>query len=462
MSSSKKTFKTTYIVFGILVLLGVYVYFFETGKKDESTTKKVFDVKKEDLKKIEIINNEKNETLVLEKIGSTEDWKMIKPKQYELEKNELEGVLNSIVGLSIDKKFDNVTDLSSYGLDKPSYTINFSIKGNKNFSLLIGSKTVTESFYYVKDASKKEMYTTFSYIVDSLKKGVKDLRKKTILDIVLEKVTKLTIKFEKKELVLSKEQDKWVILPYNFTADKSSVEDLINKLKDLKAKDFIEDEPSDLKKYGLDKPKVTVLINEGPDKPQMIFYIGKKLKDKEEDYAKREDVSVIYSIEHSFATNFDKTYNDFREKKLFSFKESDIMEVEILKDKKRIFAKKDRLGKFKIEEPIKKLTEVPFNNLISEIASVRVDKFVDDSGKRLDKYGLKEPNCIISLYGFEGEDKKIKAKLLIGNKEKVDYYAKTDNLESVYIINKSIMDRVAEIENLIKESKKSKESEVKK
>ncbi|MFH1824533.1 MAG: DUF4340 domain-containing protein [Candidatus Firestonebacteria bacterium] len=446
MSPAKKTFRATYIVLGILILLGVYVYFFEKDKKVESTVKKVFNIKKEDLKKFEIVNNEKKESLVCEKIGSTEDWKMVKPKQYELEKSELEGVINSITGLSTDRKLENLTDLSPFELDKPAYTINFSTKDNKNYAFLIGSKTPTENFYYIKDASKKDIYTTFSYIVEPLKKDVKDLRKKNILDIVLEKVTKLTIKFEKKELTFSKDLDRWIIVPYSFTADKSSVENLINKLKELKAKDFVEDEPTDFKKYGLDKPKVTISINEGSDKPEMTFCIGKKLKDKEEDYVKREDVSVVYSIEHSFAANFDKNYNDLREKKLFSFKENDIMEIEILKDKKKIFAKKDRLGKFKIEEPIKKLAEVQFDSLVSEMSSLRVDKFVDDSGKRLEKYGLKKPQYIISLNS--------KVKLLVGNKEKTDYYAKTDSLDSVYIINKNIIEKIIEIEKLLKSKTK--------
>lgn len=446
MSPIKKTLKVTYVFTAIVILLAVYVYVFEKDEKNSGNSVKIFNIGKDDLKRFEIINNQTNEKVVCEKSG-TDAWNMVKPKQYEMEKTEVDGIVSNLTSLSVDRKLDGADNLASFGLDKPEYIVDFVSKDGKKYSLQIGLKTPTETYYYVKDAAQKAVYTAYAFSVESLKKGVKELRKKTILDITAEKTTKLNIKFEKKELEFLKEsENNWFVMPYRFKGDKDSIENLIYKLSSLKAAGFIEDEPSDLKKYGLDKPVVSISVHQGSDRPSLTLQVGKKLKDKDEDFVKRTDVATIFSVEHNFATNFDKTYNDFRDKRLFVFKSEDILEVEIIKEKKRIYAKKDRLGKFKVEEPVKKLVEYPYSSLISEVSSLKVNKFVDDSGKKLDKYGLKNPKITITLYAMENQEKKIKAKLYIGNADKEDYYAKTDTLDSVYSISKYILDKINDIE----------------
>lgn len=453
-AKKKKRHLGTYFTVGVAVLLALYVYFIEKPDRLPKNAISMYNVETEDIRKVEVINLQTNESLTLEKQGK--DWRMVKPKLYEIEKSDVEGLVNNLADLRIERKVrENCTDLVPYGLEKPAHRISFTA-GKKTQEVLVGNKNPTQVSYYIKEGSKNDVYTAFAYSVEYLIKDVKALRKKNLFDLETDKVTGVTIKLDKKEIVLVKDaSNNWIIEPYKFAAEKTTVIDLIEKLKNLRVADYFEDEPATLVKYGIERPRVSVIVSRGAGLDPVSLFVGKKVKDKEEDYVKSSDGLAVYSVDKSFAAGFDKTYNDYRDRKIFNFKASDISGVLIEKDGKKLAnAIKDRFGKFKIEEPVSKLADVQFVDLLNYASTLSAEKFVDDSGKRFEKYGLKSPAVSITFFEQTGNEKKIKAKLMLGRLEKNEYNVRIEGNDTVFAVSRTIADKLAVIDNFVKEKTK--------
>jgi hypothetical protein len=453
MAGINKRFLNTLIGLGVFVCLAIAVYSVKDVKGGAKAKVRLFskNINKDDITKFELINKENKENITCEKLVSGE-WKMTLPKQYELEKSEIDSILNNLADISIDRKLkEKAEDLKSYGLDSPGVKAVFYLKNGKSYGIETGLKAPTETYYYVKNLTDNDVYTAYTYSVEPFKKSVKDLRKKTIADFETEKMTKLNAKFERKELNFERTPDnKWQIMPYKYSGNKYDIENLAGKVKDLKILEFVEDDAKDLAKYGLDKPRCSVTVSLGVDRPAINVLTGKKRsKDKNEDYAKRSDLPAVYIVSSDFAEAFNKPYNDFRDKDLFSVNSIGINEVEI-NGAKKIIARRGK-DDFLVEEPVKKAVKSVFEDLISGMSSLRAESFVDDSGKNFDKYGLKKPRYTAALFEGEGKDRKLKAKLYIGNeeKDKGNVYVKIEGSDSVYNAGKSILEKVQAVEKAL-------------
>ncbi|MFH1074071.1 MAG: DUF4340 domain-containing protein [Candidatus Firestonebacteria bacterium] len=444
MSPKKKKFLSTWIVVGIFVVLGGVSLYLDKGDKIDREKIKIFDVVKDDIKSFELINNNTKEAVLCEKYGK--GWAMVKPKPYEIEKTEVDIVVTNIAALTIDRKIEKPEALSNYGLEKPSYTVNFTLKNGKKKTLLIGDKNPTGTFYYVKAKDGAELYIGYSFSIETVMKNTDNLRKKTLFDADTDKISRVDLKYESKEFSLVKGDDKkWVINPYGFKAESEEVDKFISGMKELKAKSIVEDNGTDLKKYGLLTPRLTI-TSSFPDGKSLSVLIGKKHLNKDEDYAKIESSPVIYSLDTAYLRGADKTYNDFRAKKILYLSEDDFNEVEIAKGKKKIIARKGAGGKYAVLPPAAKGAEAAYSNFIRSVHTLTAKSFADDSGRKFEKYGLKNPGVVITLYNTENNEKKIKAKIALGEAVKTGCYAKIDSSESVFVISDDVMGKIKEIE----------------
>jgi len=448
---NKKKFLSAWIAVGIfIVLVGISVYL-DRGDAIDRNKIKIFEVVKDDLISFELTNNTSKETVLCVKDGN--DWAMVKPKPYELEKTEVDVVASNIASLTIDRKIEKPESPASYGLEKPSNTVSFTLKSGKKSTLLIGDKNPTGTFYYVKDKNKAEIYVAYGFSIETLIKTADSLRKKSIFEMDTAKISRVDIKSEAKEFSLVKDGDKkWLINPYGFKANNEEVEKYIAKMKELKAIGIVDDNGWDLNKYGIQAPRLTLAVTLS-DNRKINVLIGKKHLTKDADYAKIENSPVIYAIDSEFLKGADKAYNSFRDKLVIDLAAKDINEVEIVKGKKRITAKKGTDGKYSITEPVlppsKKGAEVLFPELVRSMVSFSVKSFVDDSGRKFENYGLKNPAFVVSIYGTENNERKLKAKVSFGDAVKTDYYAKIDSSESVFSVSGDAMGKVKEIESAV-------------
>lgn len=451
MSPKKKSSFFPWFVAGIFVLLLCASLYLDSKDKTEKTKIRIYSMSKDDIKAFELDNKTTGETVAFERYGM--DWSMVRPKSYEIEKTDVEKAVTHIAALMIDRKIENAGVLSDYGLEKPGFAVNFTLKSGKQLSLLIGDKNPTGNYYYVKDKERKELFVAYSYSVENFMKSSAEFRKKSLFELDPEKISKTVFRSEVREFSLVKIENKdWEIKPYGFKGNNEEIKNTIQKMLSLKAKSIIADSAADLKKYGLEKPKLT-LTAESVDNKTVVMLIGNKHLNKDEDYAKLENSPVIYTIDGAFMPALDKTYNYFRESKLFYLSGSDVDEMEIIKNKSKIVIKKNKKGLFEVAEPARALeakrSETLCNDLLRTLSTLRAQTFADDSGQKYEKYGLREPKTIITVYELRNNEKIAKEKLFIGDAVKKIYYAKTGAGDSVYTIGSEVINAIDKIEKAV-------------
>lgn len=218
-----------------------------------------------------------NKTLELAKAGG--DWKLVKPLQAPADLGAAEGLIGKVQSAQMKSIVtENATpaDLKKYGLDKPSATVTLGL-GSAKASLLLGGKSENGAVY-AKDASKPVVMTVDSMLVDDLKKGADDYRKRDLFAFRAYDTTHIefartgpALAFDKIKGAKPEDEDKWRRVGASADADKEKMSVLLAKLESLRAMSFVDSTA----KTGLDMPILTVTAKYDDGKKEEKVTFGK-------------------------------------------------------------------------------------------------------------------------------------------------------------------------------------------
>jgi len=261
--------RSTIALLVVLVGLGAYVYFVtwkksgeDTGPKKEKVFAAVEPDKIEELK----VKSESGDVTSLKKTSGTRQ--IVAPIPAPAAESEIIGLTSALGQMEIVRVIDeSPTDLKEYGLDAPRIEVEFkSGEGKPSGRLLVGSKTPTGASLYARRNDEKRVFLIPDFQDSSLNKSTFNLRDKALIKIARDKVDGLEVNVSAKPIQFAKDGSDWKITkPIAARADFSSVEGLVGRIETAQMKSIVTDQasPADLKKYGLDKPEVTVTINQG-------------------------------------------------------------------------------------------------------------------------------------------------------------------------------------------------------
>lgn len=310
--------KHTIVALILVVAFGSYIYFFERKKPTtdqwKEKTKKVFDLKSEDIDKISINKAEENIFILCEK-RSKYHWQMKSPIEGRADKSEIETILSKIEFLSkertIKREKEAPINYSEYGLKSPR--INLSLwKAAIKYDLLIGDNTVIGDNIYVKRKDVEDVYVVSRSLYEILNKKVEDLRDRKVVYLDKYKVNKIEIKQKDKIIVLVKKDDKWMIeKPKLIEADGDKVDELLSDIANLDTEKFI-DNPSSLSKYGLAEPQVRITLTL-EDEWEKTLLVGNK--NKKLIFLKRDDEDIVLGVNKDFYQTIMKEYLHYLPKK---------------------------------------------------------------------------------------------------------------------------------------------------
>jgi hypothetical protein len=202
-------------------------------------------------------------TLTLAKDGG--DWKITRPVQTKADFGSVEGMIGRLQTLQMKSiAADNATpaDLKKYGLDKPDATVTLNA-GSTRATFLIGGKAA-DNTVYARDASKPAVVTIESALVDDLKKGADDYRRKDIFEFRPFNANRIELTRNGQTVVLERVKgqgenaaDKWRrVSPNPADVDREKMDSLTSKLSNMRAASFVGAEA----KTGADKPALTVTV----------------------------------------------------------------------------------------------------------------------------------------------------------------------------------------------------------
>ena len=133
------------------------------------------------------------------------------------------------------------------------------------------------------------------------------------------KITGLIIDKKQGPIVFTKKEGKWTLTDKEYPADSHAVENMLDTFKDLKLSALVS-QKRDLIRYELDAEKqIRVKILEGK-KTVFELSIGKTAPTFNHTFVMLANDTNIYHANGSFRSDFEKTKDDFRDKKVLEFK----------------------------------------------------------------------------------------------------------------------------------------------
>ena len=219
----------------------------------------------------------------------------------------------------------------------------------------------------------------------------KDNKDNTILPeiarIDIAKITGLIIDKKQGSIEFTKKEKKWVLTDKEYLADSSSVENMLDTLKTIKLSTLVS-QKGDLKRYELDDEKyIRVKVLDGA-KTIFEFTMGKTAPTFNHTFVMLTDNKDIYHANGSFRSYFDKTMDDFRDKKVLNFKKESIKQFTVEKaglsrtliSKETKKEDKEALLTWSSEDGTSADKEV-ISSLLSSVSFLECEKYLDSSTK---------------------------------------------------------------------------------
>jgi hypothetical protein len=308
----------------IVVLAGLYAYiYFVTSKKPEGDTgpkqDKVFTSVQADKIDDLRIKSESGDTTALKK--SDAGWQLVEPTA-GADESQITGITSALTQLEIVRVVDeNPAGLKEYGLDVPRIQVDFTSPGDKDsHRLIIGDKSPTGADLFATRDAEKRVFLIGAFQEQTFNRSTFDLRDKTLLKFDRDKVDSFEVSAGGKSLEIAKEGGDWKITkPLKASADTGSVEGLVGRVQTARMKTFVANDASaaDLKKYGLDKPGITLQVNAGSAKATLL--VGGKADDTSV-YARDASKPAVMTMDSTLADDLRKNADEYRRKEVFAFR----------------------------------------------------------------------------------------------------------------------------------------------
>jgi hypothetical protein len=423
----------------------------------------------DDVNKVEIV--EGTVQVVLEKKDS--DWKITKPKEEKADQTSVKDFIDAVDRLTAENwAADKAADLSKFGLKPPVASITLTLKENKGIKkFLIGKKDEKGQNLYVKREATDPVLLVKADFEKQIAVPTLAFRDKLVLEFPKGDSKALTVKRTDKTLVAKDVGDnKWEMeQPIKCAADKGAVDDILYDLSYLRAKRYVAELPTDLKKYGLDAPSITATVEyeqevkeekkqeakkeeakkteakkdekakkeeKKPEKKRVAksLLIGKEDEDKNP-YAKLSDGNIVFTVESSVRQHLQA---DLASRDIMKFKKEDAKKISLVYPGKEVLV--DKKGSdWMVSKPTSKpLKSSDADDILNTMSDLRAETVQAYSAPNLAQYGFDKPELKISVTVPEGE--KI---LIIGKKKDGDnYFAKAGASEFVYVLSRPTVEKL--------------------
>ena len=397
-------------------------------------------------------------------------WWITQPLSDRADTERIKDILDELKNLKIAKEdfvSDSKEDIVNYGLDKPVFTI--SIGTTEDVQTLRLGHSLDEKVYAKLDG-ESSIFLVHDVILRDLDLELNDLRDKQLLRfdaIGTYGIEKIDIKSADKSLVMEKTvQYDWMIKsPKLILADRDTVREFVEKIKDLQIQQYVDDSGANYDKYGLaDSPIEVSVFRRIGEGETVKFLIGNADENGGLCYVKRDGEDAVYSVPTENFYNIAKAgYLAFRDKLVMEFPKETAQKLVINRDGKTLVCETAedstmRRPKWNMISPVSMEAELDsINQVVWNLSFLLADKIVTLSAENSADYGFDNPMLKASITYEEADkaaaahsDEVISAKddlikpkelktksLLIGNKvepekDKTNYYAKVDGEDMIF------------------------------
>jgi Domain of unknown function (DUF4340) len=405
------SWKTTLGLIVVAALLGGYYYWYEVKggeqrKAAEEATQRIFQLKKDAIEAVTISRGQ--EVIKLAK-DANDGWMLVEPVRAKTDERTVDEVLDGLVEGKRDKVIaEQAADVSEFGLKEPAIVVQATVKDvNTPITLNIGARTPTMGGYYAREGEQSKVLMVPNSLYSKFDKSVFNLRDKTVLALDQAQVKRVEVQQGDQVIAVESEGDKgWkMVTPLEAKADKAKVNDLISAVNAAKVKEFLDDAPPDLAKYGLNPPRWRLTFAIGDDRAEKSLLLGGEDTAKSGLNAKRAAMDNVFLVETKLLEKLPKQASDWRDRALIAVKRDDMERVEIRDgDSTLEVACVENCGKipddrWQLKQPLQtKADAVKVRTLLRNLEELKAKSFPSEAPTELGPYGLEPPAAQIDIW----------------------------------------------------------------
>jgi hypothetical protein len=309
-------FKSTFVLFAVLIGLGAYIYFVDRNRPLGEAEKRdlVFtDVKADDIEEIEIKPAEGTTSRLRKADGK---WTIVEPISADTDAGEVSSITSSLADAAIQRVVEEKpADVKPFGLDPPRVEIGMRTKGQTELKRLqIGDKTPTGDGLYARVPGQPRVFLLPSHLDATFNKDTFALREKRILQLERDKVETVELTSGGATMQFAKSGTEWrIVKPIAARGDFGAIEGIVERIASAQMQGIATQDAADLEQYGLDKPTATMVVGTGSSRATLT--LGKT--ENALVFAKDAARPIVFTVAPTIKDDVFKKLEDLRRKDLF-------------------------------------------------------------------------------------------------------------------------------------------------
>ena len=221
-----------------------------------------------------------------------------------------------------------------------------------------------------------------------------------LVDFPSADVEKITLKKEDGTITFRKDaKGEWLITePLEAKADSTEVSRLAEDFSSLKFDRVVEKEGGDMAKYEIPKKELTLWYKSKPQPVKILLGMENPLDNAL--FAKKEDDKRIVLLPSFLKSLLEKKIFDFRQKDIFRFEPAEVNIIKLRAKDIAWEAQKKEDNWFFLKPPNALAKKSQIEDVLRALADLKAKEFVSEQKQEEEnkKYGLKEPEYVISLH----------------------------------------------------------------
>ena len=275
----------------------------------------------------------------------------------------------------------------------------------------------------------------YLYFVESKRTpGDDGPKKEKVFNVEADKIEEISIKAESGEqTTIRKSGSDWqIVSPTTARPDSTEVSGLTSNLSSVEIQSVVDENPPDLKEYGLANPRVEVAFKSGGQ--SHTLQIGQKTPPGSDLYAKRGDDKKVFLIPSYLDSTFNRKTFDLRDKTALHVDRDKVDTLEIATPERTMrFTKAN--GEWQMTAPAAARADYSaVEGLSGRIAGLQMKSIAPEAADAK-KFGLEKPAATVRIGTGSSQ-----ATLVIGAKADDGLYARDQSRPVVFTIDGTLLD----------------------
>lgn len=405
--------KTTLILLGVVIALGLYIKFYESKGPNTEEAKRqaqnVINFERDGLEGIVILNGDDK----IELRKQDQKWRIEAPFKDQADRGIVE---NLLADLDSWPKHDSIpaseiakdkSRLEEFGLSKGKLKLKLLGKDAPP-EITFGNDTALQGRMYVRVGDNSDVIIAAQTVRNDIAKKPEEFRDKKLTDLATAQVTRALLKTAAGEMEVEKKADHWeIVKPLKARGDDQKINDLLAQVTTAQIQQFVAEDQGDLRPYGLAEPRGSITLFSGDDKTGQTLQIGGPAGagEKEQVYVRFTARNAVYTLPKKIEELLAVKPADLRDRHLVRIDTNilDRITIDAPGKGKTVLARKEE------NWTIASRNNQPANTgevlrLLNVLKAEQVTKFVEDVASDLPKYGLDKPQLQVTLSSFASEN----------------------------------------------------------